>query len=66
MQPALERRKNKTFISEEWFYIPDFHRGTLRCEFSRGTETGCLKDSGHFHTQRTILGIKPKREHIFI
>ena len=31
-----------TLFTGEWFYRPDFHQGTLRGRFSRGTETGCI------------------------
>lgn len=30
------------FFTLEWFYRPDFHRGTLQHEFSRSTKTGCI------------------------
>ena len=31
------------FFTEERFYGPDFHRGTLWGGFSLGSETGCMQ-----------------------
>ena len=62
--------ENSNFFSGEWFYRPDFLRGTLWGGFSWGTETGCLSAflgilSIHFLYQQNHIERKTSDENLF-
>ena len=48
----LSRRQ--TLFTREQFYGPDFHRGTLRGGFSRGSKTGCMQYFFRFFLENVV------------